>query len=195
MSSAPRMATPNPPGAAPPQPIRTGHKCRADRHENCVNEIIIEPLTAERFAPFGDVFAPPDEPGRTYVEAALANLRPGAARPSLSLATKADVATLPLTVTQMERHEFSSQSFVPLQPAEILVIVAPHGADGGPDMDAARAFLSDGRTGITYGANVWHHPFTLVSGALGSFAIFMWRDGGPGDEEFVDVPPRLVRAR
>ncbi len=174
----------------PPAPVEP---CRAGLHERRVNEIIIEPLTAERFAPFGDVFTPPAEPGRLYFEDALATMRPGA-RPSLSLATKADVAALPLSVTQMERHEFSSQTFVPLQPAEILVIVAPHGADGGPDMDTARAFRSAGRTGITYAANVWHHPFTLLSGVPASFAIFMWRDGGPGDEEFVGVPHRLVRA-
>ena len=71
--------------------------------------------------------------GRTYFDGALGNLRP-AARPSLSLARREELSSLPLTATQMERHEFSSQSFVPLEAGRWLVIVAPHAAGGGPDM-------------------------------------------------------------
>ena len=43
-----------------------------------------QPLTREAFAPFGDVIDVPSEPGRTYYEEALGNLRANA-RPSLSL--------------------------------------------------------------------------------------------------------------
>ena len=35
--------------------------------------------------------------------------------------------------------------------------------------------------------NVWHHPNT-VFGAPAQFAVFMWRDGGKGDEEFFTLP-------
>lgn len=155
--------------------------------------LMVEPLTAERFAPFGAVFAPRDEPGRTYVEAALVNARTAAA-PSLSMTTKADTVRLPHTISQMERHALSSQSFVPLGDVEMLTIVAPHGADGGPAMEEARAFRSSGQTGLTYGADVWHHPLTLLAGAPARFAVFMWLDGGPLDEEFVDIAPAMVCA-
>ncbi len=74
----------------------------------------------------------------------------------------------------------------------MLIIVAPHAADGGPDIAHARAFRTEGQTGLTYGADVWHHPLTIL-GAPASFAVFMWRDGGPDDEEFVDVAPTVVR--
>lgn len=158
-----------------------------------MNEITIEPLTVERFAPFGDVFAPPPEPGRLYANTALASERPGAS-PSLSLSTKGEAASVPLTVSRMERHAFSSQSFVPLQPTEMLVVVAPHGVDGRPLMSAARAFKTAGRTGLTFGKDVWHHPLTILSAPPASFAVFMWLDGGPTDEEFVDVTPTIVKA-
>ncbi len=159
--------------------------------ENSVIEIIVEPLSAEAFAPFGTVVAPQVEPGRTYIDGALASLRPQA-RPSLSMSAKTDAVGLPLTIRQMERHAFSSQTFVPLMTTSVLVVVAPHAAAGGPDMARARAFRTEGQTGFTFGADVWHHPLTLLA-APGRFAIFMWLDGTSGDEEFVDIAPALVK--
>jgi ureidoglycolate hydrolase len=46
--------------------------------------------------------------------------------PSLSLSRKEDLSSLPLAARQMERHEFSSQSFVPIEVGRWLVVVAPH---------------------------------------------------------------------
>ncbi|MCO6419369.1 ureidoglycolate lyase [Siccirubricoccus sp. KC 17139] len=154
-----------------------------------------EPLTSAAFLPFGEVIECPEVPGRTYFEDALANLRPGA-RPSISLTVKAPLTALPLRSTTMERHEFSSQSFIPQEGGRWLAIVAPHAADarGGaasnsiPDMARARAFLCGPRQGVTYGANVWHHPFTVLDREA-RFVIVMWRDGTKADEEFVEVPP------
>src|SRR3712207_3677343 len=140
-----------------------------------------EALTAAAFAPFGEVLEAPTEPGRRYAEAALADLRPGAARPSLSLVLKPPLASLPLRSRTMERHRFSSQSFVPMDSGRWLVVVAPHAAvGGGPDMARARAFVARPDQGVTYGADVWHHPFTVLDRPA-RFAVFMWRDGSAAD--------------
>lgn len=147
----------------------------------------VEPLTAEAFAPFGDVLALPREPGRLYYTAALGNLRPTASA-SLSLSVRAHSPELPLRATVMERHAFSSQSFVPIDVDRYLVLVAPHHVDGGPDMARARAFLVRGDQGVTYRADTWHHGLS-VFGKPGSFAVFMWQAGDAGDEEFVDIAP------
>ncbi len=69
-----------------------------------------------------------------------------------------------------------------------LAIVAPHGADGLPDMARAAAFLARADQGVTYGADVWHHPFTVID-QPGRFAVFMWKDGTAADDEFVEVAP------
>jgi ureidoglycolate lyase len=142
----------------------------------------LEPLTAEAFAPFGQVLTVPTAPGRDYFDDALSNLRPHA-KASLSIARREDLATLPFTATQMERHEFSSQSFVPLDVGRWLVMVAPHAAGGGPDMSKAKAFLPRPGQGVTFGANVWHHPMTILDKPA-TFAVFMWLVKGAGDEEF-----------
>ena len=153
-------------------------------------EISPQPLERAAFAPFGDVIDVPDEAGRTYYDEALGNLRPGA-RPSLSLSLKADTPDRPLRAVLLERHEFSSQTFIPIDVARWLIVVAPHAEQGGPDVKSVRAFIATGRQGVTYKANTWHHGLTVLD-RPGRFAVFMWRDGGTGDEEFVPVDPFTI---
>jgi ureidoglycolate lyase len=149
-----------------------------------------QPLTAGAFAPFGDVLDAPAQPGRTYFDESLANGRAGA-RPSLSIVHSLPATALPLRVAQLERHEFSSQSFVPLHGGRWLVIVCPSDADGGPDVAAARAFVARPGQGVTYRGNTWHHSLTVLDQAA-SHAIFMWRDGTHADEEFRRIAPFSV---
>ena len=152
--------------------------------------LVAEPLTAAGFAPFGDVLAPPAQPGRAYFADALANDR-STAQPSLSLSRIEPVPVGPLSAVMMERHAYSSQSFIALEAGRWLVVVAPHGPDGSPDMANARAFICGPRQGVTYRADVWHHPLTVLD-APATFAVLMWRDGSAGDEEFVDIKPHVI---
>lgn len=154
-------------------------------------EILLSALTKEAFAPFGDVIDIPDVAGRTYYEDALGNLRP-TARASLSVSLKPETRDRPLKVEMLERHEFSSQTFMPLDVGRWLIVVAPHAKSGGPDLAGVGAFLANGKQGITYRPNTWHHGLTVLD-RPGRFAVFMWRDGGQGDEEFVPVQPFTIR--
>lgn len=142
--------------------------------------IVAEPLTAEGFAPFGEVLDYPGEPGRVFFNRGLANARP-AARVDLSVARLAPAARLPLRAEVMERHEHSSQTFLPVDVCRYLVIVAPAASDG-PDESRARAFVAGGRQAVTYHAGVWHHGMTVLD-RPGSFWVLMWC-AGSGDEEF-----------
>ncbi|TCT01677.1 ureidoglycolate lyase [Aquabacter spiritensis] len=156
-----------------------------------MSPIVARALTADAFAPFGEVLRLPDQPGRRdYFDGGLANLRPDAAA-SLSLILAAPVLGRPVPVAQFERHAFSSQSFVPLALCRWLVAVAPHAAGGGPDMTRVAAFVPGAGQGITLRADVWHAPLTVLDAAA-PFAIFMWRDGGPRDEEFAEITPFRV---
>jgi ureidoglycolate lyase len=83
----------------------------------------------------------------------------------------------------LERHEFSSQSFMPLDVSRWLVVVAPYGADGGPDPSRASAFVAGPGQGVTYHMGTWHHGLTALDRPA-RFAVFMWRDGTGTDEEF-----------
>jgi ureidoglycolate lyase len=148
-------------------------------------QLIAEPLRPEAFAPFGDVLQAPPVPGRIYYDKALGNGR-AMAIPSLSVVLVNPLAALPLKAERMERHEFSSQTFIPLDVGGWLVIVAPHAKTGGPDAEKARAFLAGPGQGITYGMNVWHHPLTVLDRPA-RFTVFMWLEGSMTDEEFVSL--------
>jgi len=126
-------------------------------------QLRIEPLTAEGFAPFGDVIETegrdwfPINNGSTQRYHALARVETGpedgAAIISIFRARRLDY---PLTIAMLERHPHGSQAFVPLRGEPFLVVVAPPATQ--PDTRAIRVFRTDGRQGINYHAGVWHHP-------------------------------------
>lgn len=144
------------------------------------------PLTADAFAPYGRVLTRPAGPGRVDYSAFSQNLRGSAAevcfRSSMTMPSP-----LPLVTRTMERHEFSSQAFLPIDVARYLVLVADQGGDGRPDPERLTLFLAKGDQGISYNANVWHHPMTVLDRPA-IFATVMFLDGGEKDEEFVDLP-------
>lgn len=146
------------------------------------------PLTQEAFAPFGRVLVLPTH-GRLDLMEELENTRLSA-KARLSLTTLEPV-TLPYTATEMEVHPFSSQAFVPVDLSRFIVLIAPSRADGGPDTERMRAFVSDRATGIMYAANVWHHPMRVLD-RQGSFAVLTFVDGSTDDETFVPLPEPIV---
>ncbi len=150
-----------------------------------IPKIITEPLNKDNFSEFGEVIQRPPEGARHFFNDLLENARTGA-RVDLSLATIKPVDKLPLRATVMERHPFSSQTFLPLQASRYFVIVAPDSDDGGPDLARVRAFLAHADQGITYRCGVWHHGMTVLD-ETAVLAVLMWCDGTSGDEEFLDI--------
>src|SRR5258708_12066127 len=102
-------------------------------------EISAGTLTAEAFARFGDVVEAPAHSGRAYFSTSLGNLR-HAASPKLWMLTKQPSPFLPLRIETLERHSFSSQTFVPIDIGRWLVVVAPSGAPGDPDLPRPQPF-------------------------------------------------------
>lgn len=141
----------------------------------------LEPLTSEAFAPFGDVVEPPALGDRIALTATLQGLN-GAAQPRLSF-NNAQPWALPLTATEMERHNRTSQCFVPMDVTSWVIVVAPD-VGGRPDADALRAFLVRGDQAVNYHVGTWHHPLRALHNP-GRFAVLMWTTGSkPDDEEW-----------
>ncbi|HEV7455877.1 MAG TPA: ureidoglycolate lyase [Roseococcus sp.] len=149
----------------------------------------LEPLTAEAFAPFGDVVEPPALGDRVHLLATLGG-SDGAGQPRLSFSHAAPLP-LPLVATQMERHMRSSQCFVPMDAARWVVIAAPD-AGGRPDAGALRGFVARGDQAVNYHRGVWHHPSRVLDRPA-RFAVLMWTTGEtPLDEEWADLPEAVV---
>ena len=92
----------------------------------------------------------------------------------------------PVLVPLLERHPLSSQTFLALQVARWLVVVAPAGPDGSPDPAAVLAFVAGSSHGITYAAGVWHSPLIAVDQPA-ELAMLMWETGGSADCEFFSL--------
>ena len=134
---------------------------------SAARRIACERLTPEAFAPFGTVI----EAGRGEVRAinagtcerhhALAAIEHAAGRRPILSIFRAQPRALPMELAMMERHPLGSQAFVPLSGEAWIAVVAPD-EGGGPG--APRAFLAGGRQGVSYAANVWHHPLIALGG-------------------------------
>lgn len=153
--------------------------------------LVAEAITAEAFAPFGQLVTRPAAAGQSSdLIAELTNLRAHAG-PKLSVVAVA-AADMPLDVTQMERHIHSSQAFIPIDCDQYLILVAPHGEEGMPDAAQLRAFVVPGDVGINYKADTWHHPIKTL-GRIGTFAVLTFIEGNKAtDEQFVPLKEPLV---
>ena len=145
-----------------------------------MREVTPEPLTADAFAPFGEVIEASDSAeaipinyGWTTRFNALADVDVGDGRAIISLFRSKPLERLVLKV--FERHPLGSQAFMPLQGRPYLVAVAPKG-----DLDLAmiRVFRAGPHQGVNYAAGTWHH-FLLALEAESDFLV-VDRDG-PGE--------------
>ena len=67
---------------------------------------------------------------------------------------------LPIEIKIMEKHPIASQSFLPIQDYDWLIIVSEE-KNKLPDLNTLRCFQVNGDTGITYNKNIWHHPLLV----------------------------------
>ncbi|MGR3379040.1 ureidoglycolate lyase [Salipiger abyssi] len=137
-----------------------------------MRHIAAEPLTAEGFAPFGDVLEVAGAPdkiinqglcGRHHDRAAL-DFGPGG-RAGISL-FDSEPRSLPYRLEMVERHPDGSQAFLPMHEHPWLVIVAEPGSVPG----AIRAFLAAPGQGINFHRGTWHGVLTPLH-APGRFAV------------------------
>tara|TARA_R110002074_G_scaffold3594_14_gene18790 strand:- start:112 stop:597 length:486 start_codon:yes stop_codon:yes gene_type:complete len=149
-----------------------------------------EPLTAEAFAPYGDLLEASGTPdkiinqgkcGRFHDRARL-DFSDGQAGISIFQGQK---ETLPLALELVERHPQGSQAFVPMSADAFLVVVAAD-ADGVP-IDP-RAFVTAPGQAINFHRGTWHGVLTPLS-EPGLFAVIdRIGDGANLQEHWFDEP-------
>jgi ureidoglycolate lyase len=155
-----------------------------------MSEIVLQamPLSAQAFAPFGDVIETEGHPWRwinegtsqRFDDLARVDVLEAQGRPLISI-FRASAQALPFHVRSLERHPLSSQSFYPLDGRPFLVIVAEAGST--PAAHRVRAFLSSGHQGVNYHRNTWHH--SLI--ALEQTSNFLVVDRGGVEENCEEV--------
>ncbi|MDE0942118.1 MAG: ureidoglycolate lyase [Alphaproteobacteria bacterium] len=156
-----------------------------------MRELKAEPIDQAAFEPYGQTLSDPGVGNRTDYAAQLSNGRADA-NINLAVVRANPPKALPIDVVKMERHPLSSQAFMPLDCDRYLVIVAKPqdndgGMDGPPDLSTLRAFTVPGDVGINYNAGTWHFPLTSLDRSA-TFALLMYMDGGPQDEDWATLP-------
>lgn len=138
------------------------------------------PLTADAFAPFGDVIDLRGEPrvinagfAQRFDDLCAVDVSREGGEPNVSIFV-ARARSMPLPITMMERHPLGSQAFMPLQDAPWMLVVCADPADPA----TFRAFAADGGVGVNYARDVWHFP--LIACTDGDRFMVVDRKG-PGD--------------
>ena len=157
-----------------------------------MRELLLEPLTAEAFAPFGavmDVGAAElrmINGGTTerFHALAMADTATGGGETILSL-FRGQPREFPYAIHMMERHPLGSQAFFPVTRGDWIAVVAP---DDGERPGQPRAFLVPGHIGVQYARNVWHHPLIAVGRVSDFLVMDREGDGVNLEEASYDVP-------
>lgn len=151
-----------------------------------------EPLTAEAFAPYGDVLEATGEfrlinEGwcQRHNDRAALDFGPEG-RAGISL-FNARPRSLPYEFSLIERHPDGSQAFIPMSEHGFLIIVAD-----GPQAKP-RAFLSAPGQAINFHRGTWHGVLTPLQ-APGLFAVVDRIGPTPNLEEFTYDQPFTVIA-
>ncbi|MEL6784460.1 MAG: ureidoglycolate lyase [Pseudomonadota bacterium] len=158
--------------------------------------IIVQPLTKEAFAPFGDVIELPGEnafpinKGQCTRHHALSTVEVTGegAQVGLSLFEGQPYA-LPHRLDLVERHPLGTQSFQPLGNQPWLVIVCPdeNGKPGHP-----LAFLATAQQGINLHRGTWHGVLTPLYEPATFLVVDRVGEGDNLEEVPLDPPYSVV---
>lgn len=154
--------------------------------------LVPAPVTAEAFAPFGDVLDATGE--HRLINAGLCRRHHDRARLDFGPDARAGISVflaepraLPYTFDLIERHPKGSQAFLPMTEHPFLILVAD-----GPQA-TPRAFLTNGAQGINLHRGTWHGVLTPLA-APGLFAVVDRIGTTPNLEEYRYTEPWTVLA-
>ncbi|MDW4498404.1 ureidoglycolate lyase [Sulfitobacter sp. D35] len=153
------------------------------------------PLTAEAFAPFGDILDASGTCDR-LINAGMCERHHDRARLDFGTEGRAGISifdavprSLPYDCDLLERHPEGSQAFLPLSANPFLVIVA---RDLGGRPDKPLAFVTGPHQGINLHRGTWHGVLTPLH-PPGLFAVVDRIGPGANLEEVrLDPPVRII---
>jgi len=146
-------------------------------------------LTAEDFAPYGEVvstesarksFSMNYDLATRYYDVADIDIEEREGKTCISL-VHSNAITFPFKPKVMEYHPHGSQLFYPLCESPFLILVGTPAKT----LDASKVelFISNGKQGVNYNKNVWHHYLM----PLNDGSQFMVVDRKANDKNCVEV--------
>lgn len=158
-----------------------------------------QPLTQERFAPYGDVIESVVDRAAAMNAARFERFddlcsvdMKDDGRVAVSIARCRVATHLPYRIDRVERHPLGSQAFVPLTPCKLIVVVAP--PEESVEATDLRAFVTNGRQGINYHRGTWHMPLIAFKTGQEFLIIDRAADTPNCDEHSLDEAVTLAEA-
>lgn len=140
----------------------------------------LKPVAAEALSPLATLLK--GEPGRLIAIPKVLEVGDQPGKHVFSILSPAPAMGDEITITTLERHPYSVQSFVPMRASRWPVLLVPSLSDGSPDVANAVAFLAGPEDAICIGRNVWHAGLTVLD-QQSEFAMLMWKvDSGEDGE-------------
>jgi ureidoglycolate lyase len=148
-----------------------------------------KPLTPKAFASYGEVvdihsankeFSMNYGLATRYYDLAEIDVEDKGGKTCISL-VKSNAIVFPFNVEKMEYHPHGSQMFYPLCESPFLILVSI--PDEILDTTKLELFISDGKQGVNYHKNVWHHYLM----PLNDESQFMVVDRNGNDENCVET--------
>ncbi|AOB25338.1 ureidoglycolate lyase [Bordetella bronchiseptica] len=142
-------------------------------------------LSADAFSQYGEVVENRGDTAKRPLSTPF-----GSARPGVTLGfTVNRLHRQPLDgirVRTLERHPHSAQTFIPLVPSRHVIVVGLSGPDGALALPTLRAFVTNGRQGVSYRTGVWHYAFTAID-TDSQVAVILGKTGRDDDTEYTEL--------
>lgn len=113
--------------------------------------------------------APSKIAARTVLSASLASPRTVTAWSGVDGEGKIRKRSLKLNI--LERHKFSTQTFVPMGAGVEYLVVVTDGGDR-PTLEGLKAFVARDKQGVCYGRGVWHAPMSVIGDMVSQIVWF-----------------------
>jgi ureidoglycolate hydrolase len=155
-----------------------------------IHDLLVQPLTREEFAPFGELLAPRDAPTFDLPHKAIHRFpwQAGSSTIVQILSFKPQA----LSFTLVECHDQVTESRMHIQgPPTVIVVAAP--SERLPEASDLRAFSLD-RQGVMFKKGTWHAIDAFPLGVSPGHFLFL-SDQATQNELFDNPVPKPVRTR
>ncbi len=120
----------------------------------------------------------------------LENLRGDKAKLNLCVFRVSPLKTMPLELKLLEKHEYSTQVFMPMTGScKYLAIVCLGKED--PELESLRAFVVKGPRGVSYYPGVWHYPMTALDQGI-DFSCLVYENGSQDDCRLMNLEKNIL---
>ena len=150
-----------------------------------MRDIIAAPISPAAFAPFGVLLS------AAGIHAAHQHCAPDSTTCIETLLAPVPPQPAHCDIQMMEKHDFSTQTFFPLDVARYLVVVCPGNAEGRPDTDRVLAFTVAGTMAVQYHRGTWHCNMAALD-RPGLFVNLVQKNHSEDDCTYIAVPPFRV---